>query len=328
MIPRQVGRRILLSVTLGAAVYAWIVWNADGAAVRAAFTRPGMLGVAATVCGLALANYMVRFVKWEMYRKWTGIELDRRSSLLAFLSGFVLSVTPGKVGEAFKSYLVKRVDGTPISRSAPIVLAERVTDLVGYLVLMAIGSFGTFGESMWIFGGALAVVAALVVGIASERVEHTVLGLVRRLPIIGRVAHKAETAIDSARSLLAPSRLALPCLLSVIGWGLECVGFWIVAGAMVPEDATVPGLAWCTLLYATAAVAGALSFLPGGLLVTEGLLGHRLHHVAYAGAAGAGAAAGAATILVRVCTLWFAVLVGLFATAAFVRRHGAPDEVA
>jgi uncharacterized protein (TIRG00374 family) len=271
---------------------------------------------------------MVRFVKWEMYRKWTGIELDRRSSLLAFLSGFVLSVTPGKVGEAFKSYLVKRVDGTPISRSAPIVLAERVTDLVGYLVLMAIGSFGTFGESMWIFGGALAVVAALVVGIASERVEHTVLGLVRRLPIIGRVAHKAETAIDSARSLLAPSRLALPCLLSVIGWGLECVGFWIVAGAMVPEDATVPGLAWCTLLYATAAVAGALSFLPGGLLVTEGLLGHRLHHVAYAGAAGAGAAAGAATILVRVCTLWFAVLVGLFATAAFVRRHGAPDEVA
>ena len=60
-------------------------------------------------------------------------------SALLFTSGMVMAVTPGKVGEVLKSYLLKRINGTPISASAPIVLAERVTDGLAMLLLMGFG---------------------------------------------------------------------------------------------------------------------------------------------------------------------------------------------
>ena len=57
-----------------------------------------------------------------------------------------MSITPGKMGEVFKSWLLKKRTGTPIHASAPIVVAERFTDLLGYLILVAIGGIRTLPE--------------------------------------------------------------------------------------------------------------------------------------------------------------------------------------
>ena len=46
-------------------------------------------------------------------------------------------MTPGKLGEVAQSYLLRETDGVPMARSAPIVVAERVTDLVALLVFAA-----------------------------------------------------------------------------------------------------------------------------------------------------------------------------------------------
>jgi hypothetical protein len=40
------------------------------------------------------------------------------------------------------------------------------------------------------------------------------------------------------------------------------------------------------------------------------------------------ATAGAATLLIRLCTLWFAVLVGVIALILFRRRVGLADDIA
>jgi uncharacterized protein (TIRG00374 family) len=72
-----------------------------------------------------------------------------------------------------------------------------------------------------------------------------------------------------------------------------------------------------TFIYASMTVAGALSFLPGGLGVTEaGML-------ALLGQLGTGtgrSVAAAATFVTRLCTLWYAVMVGLVALFIFARR--------
>ena len=72
-----------------------------------------------------------------------------------------------------------------------------------------------------------------------------------------------------------------------------------------------------TFIYASMTVAGALSFLPGGLGVTEaGML-------ALLGQLGTGtgrSVAAAATFVTRLCTLWYAVVVGLVALFVFARR--------
>src|SRR5437016_4808037 len=73
-------------------------------------------------------NYGWRFVKWQYYLKRLQIRLPFGTSLLIFLSGLSMAITPGKVGELLKSYFLKRVTGVPASRTSPIIVAERLTD--------------------------------------------------------------------------------------------------------------------------------------------------------------------------------------------------------
>ncbi len=51
----------------------------------------------------------------------------------------VLSVTPGKAGELLKAYFIQYRLGTPISWSAPAVMAERLTDFISLICLAFLG---------------------------------------------------------------------------------------------------------------------------------------------------------------------------------------------
>src|SRR5712691_576210 len=76
------------------------------------------------ILGLTLFNYFWRFVKWQYYLRRLEVQISRWRSLLIFVSGLSMAITPGKVGELLKSYLLKRETGVAISRTAPIIVAE------------------------------------------------------------------------------------------------------------------------------------------------------------------------------------------------------------
>ena len=320
--------RIVLGVALGALVYLGYVLYAGLDDVRAALAGFPPLLVPAAMA-LSFANYVVRFPRWERYRSLLGIQLSRGTSFTIYLAGLALTVTPGKMGEAFKSLLVRQVEGTPIHRSAPIVLAERFTDLLGFLVLLAVGGLLSMPQVGWVFWATLGLCAVLLVLAGSPRVAKLCVRLVSRLPLLHRLAGRVDGALEATRVLLRFRELPLPTLLATLGWGLECVAFWLVASAFSPEPLS---LAFAAYTFALAAVAGAvLVVFPGGLGVTEASMGALLTaELVRRGLpeSQAPAAAASATLIIRLCTLWFAVGVGLVATLVFARRHGKVPEVA
>jgi uncharacterized protein (TIRG00374 family) len=271
-------------------------------------------------CGLAAANFLLRFVKWEYYLRLLEIRgVPRGDSLLIFLSGFVLTITPGKVGEIFKSLILFQLRGVPVARSAPIVVAERITDLIGVIVLIMIGSVSFAGGLFWASLGAL-LVGALLVSVASPRLSHRLLSLLPRLPGRlglwgGRLAPRLGEALAQVRALTTPVRLVFPVLLSVVAWALEGVGLWVILRGL---GHTAP-LPFTAFFDATATLAGALVPVPGGLGVTEGLLKEQMVRLGGVGAA----TATAAMLLARLATLWFAVAVGFGALAILRARHPA-----
>ena len=91
------------------------------------------------ILGFTLFNYFWRFVKWQYYLRRLKIVLDWRKSLIIFLSGLSMAITPGKVGELLKSYLLRQATGAAISRTSPIIVAERLTDGIAMLGLAATG---------------------------------------------------------------------------------------------------------------------------------------------------------------------------------------------
>ena len=81
---------------------------------------------AAGALGLAAINYALRFLEMGVVLAPARTCAFRfGDSFGIFLSGFSLTVTPGKVGEVLKSYLLREMHGVPMARTAPIVVAER-----------------------------------------------------------------------------------------------------------------------------------------------------------------------------------------------------------
>jgi uncharacterized protein (TIRG00374 family) len=304
--------RVVLGVAAGVAIYvAFSIW-ADARSVGRALADFHWL-IALAALGLASLNYLVRFGRWHYYLKVLGLKVPVGHSLLVFLGGFSLTVTPGKLGEVVKAFLLRESHGIPAARTAPIVIAERFTDLVGLLLLACVGIFSFKADPRFLIVAAILIGFGLLV-VSVESIAAFFLRLSSHVPFVCKVTPKLEEAYRTTAELLRPRPLILGVLLSVVSWFFECTAFWAVvhgfAGASVDIQAA-------TFIYASMTVAGALSFLPGGLGVTEaGML-------AMLGQLATGcnrSVAAAATFVTRLCTLWFAVLVGVAALLIFARQ--------
>src|SRR5690606_27664117 len=141
--------RFLLALLFAICVYGAFVAFTGYQALRSALQGFAWETFAGAL-GLASFNYLLRFAKWEFYLAKLGVRgIPLGESLLAFLSGFVLTVTPVKVGEVFKSALLSKTHGVDMARTAPIVLAERLTVVIAIVVLIVVGSLGFSGGLIW-----------------------------------------------------------------------------------------------------------------------------------------------------------------------------------
>jgi uncharacterized protein (TIRG00374 family) len=108
-----------------------------------------------------------------------------------------------------------------------------------------------------------------------------------------------------------------------VAWLCECLGFWLTLKAFAPDP---QALAAC-FIYALGTIVGVAS--PGGLGLTEGSMVGMLQTGAIMGANKLGpATATAATLIIRMATLWFAVLVGAVVLLFFQGRfRGVAEEI-
>lgn len=310
-------RRLLLSLGLGFAVLVALSLYADLPRLVEAFGRFHWAYLPA-VLGLTVFNYGLRFVKWEYYLGLIGARPGRADSLTIFLSGFSMVMTPGKVGEVLKSVLLRRAVGTPISRSVPVLLAERLSDGLAMLLLASTGlALYSYGRPVLLFILALAV--GVVLAVQYPPFVAGALGLAARVPILApRIQHLAAF-YESAQALLGLRPMALAVMLGFFSWGAESVAFFLVlVGLGLSPDALL--LVKATFILATSTLIGASSMLPGGLGAAEGSITWMLL------ADLAREEAAAATILIRFCTLWFGVLLGSSALILRGRRFLADDR--
>jgi uncharacterized protein (TIRG00374 family) len=306
--------RLLLSLVLGALVFLGLSAYADFSAVLESLGEFRWEFLPA-VLALTSANYVLRFLKWQFYLRTIGVEgFSRSNSALTYLSGLGMVVTPGKVGEWLKCYLLRELHGTPFSRSAPIVMAERLTDMLALVILGSVGML-VFGDSWPVFAIVLIGCGALVVVARNKRLAHWLLQRLEGLPLVGRFARQAEQFYDSSYALLAPVPLVSMTLLSVVSWGFEVVGFFVVLQGLGLET-SLDVLLKASFIMPAATLASALLLTPGGLGVAEtGITGLsvRLLDMDKANAA-------VGTLIIRFGTLWFGVIVGLIALAIVARR--------
>lgn len=235
---------------------------------------------------LTALNYLLRFWRWQRYLARLSIAVPAGRSFAIFVAGLSGTITPAKLGEVLKCVLLKRGFDVPVRRSVPIVLAERVTDATGVVVLALAAGAGT---ERW------PLIALAVAGVVATVV-------VVRSPLLERFAGLGE-APGAARALLDTPLLLGMTALSAASWFCECLAAYVCVRGLRLDLS----LADTVVVFSLGSLAGALSFLPGGLGVAETSMTGLIQVLSDASRA----AAVAATVLIRLATLWFAVALGL-----------------
>lgn len=301
-------RALTLSIGLSALLYLGFVLLADYRAVLAALGRLGPMALAGILL-LSLINYGLRFWRWHRYLSALGHSLPVWRHVLYYVAGFTLTVTPGKAGEAVRSlYLYPH--GVPYSRSVAALLVERLLDVLA-MSLLALLIVTARPDYAWLVALAWLLTVFGVWAISRPGWPQR-LRQWRRGRRFGQHLERLARLFESAAVLLRPGLLLFGLAIGVLGWGLEGLAlYWIARDLGVPI-ALMTGVG----IYAIAVLAGALSFLPGGLGGTEAVMGVLL--VAF-GADGATAVA--ITLLCRLATLWFAVALGGLAVAVLGMRE-------
>lgn len=290
----------MASALLSALVFAVVAAFGDARAVAASI-RDLPASTLALMALLTLVGYVVRALRWRYLTRVVGYRSTVADATYIQFSGMTMTVTPGKVGEVIKGLLARDLIGMPAARGATLVFSERLADLIGVTVLSlgAVSAVSDTVPALVAMGVALAGGVALL---SSHRFHATALRVALKQRSLAPYAEHADAVSETIRLTLSPVPLATSAAFAAFAWSFEGIAFHLCL-----RELGFDGLSAASAIgiYAIAAIVGALSFTPGGIGLTEASLAGLLVAVGMPAAS-----ASAATLVIRVITMWFGVALG------------------
>ena len=249
---------------------------------------------------LSLGNYYLRYVKWHWYLARMGQKIKKWPNMLVFLSAFALTVTPGKVGEFIKTFILKQKHDVPYTASTAALLMERFTDVIALVLLACLGFFLNFLHPVAAVASILLLLASVLL-IRNRDIAQVIIRYTARFRRLKRFSENLEAFYNTGWTLLEVDILSGAIVISLAAWLLEGLEYTLIARALGFDITMMEGV----FIYSAALLGGALTIFIGGLGATEGGL------VVLGIAFGMSRTVSVSSaIIVRLMTLWFAVVIG------------------
>ncbi len=312
-------RSLLLVATIVTGASAVSVWLAIQ-------TAPDLLHRVSLVALLpilvaACVSFSLRIFRLYFFLSTSGVSISLHNTVIVQLVGFALSITPAHLGEVFKLQLIRERAGSPLLRTAPLVLLERLTEGGGFLILAIVSAIGIPGlrsqiTTPWLIAlGLAATIAFAVARVALRpRVNLPTSALPasrwqRILPHLQNLWHGVESTftLRQISGGLAFSTVARFADGIVLLFAARVLGF-----NLSPLTAV--------FVLAVSGLAGGISFLPGGTGAVESTM---VGLLALLGATLPNALA--ITLLARLSSLWLWVALGLLLAFAMRLLPKSPD---
>jgi uncharacterized protein (TIRG00374 family) len=279
----------------------------------------------AVLLALSLLNYALRTLRWRVFTTALRLGTSIRQDLRHYMAGFAMTVTPGRIGELVRLRWIGRETGHGLDRTAPLMLMDRASDLAAIALLLALalglgtGGRGTGGRGIdgAIAAAVLALAAALVLTRPALLERGAELGW-RLTGIRPRLFARLRRAGAALRPFSQPSVLVPAIALGMVGWFAEGWSLHLLLGWMGHDIGLWPAVA----VFVFATLTGGATGMPGGLGGAEAAM------VALLSLQGVPLDISIpATAIIRLTTLWFAILIGmaLFPMAERMARRAGAD---
>lgn len=302
LLDRRTIQTITWFVIAGALLYLaavfWFGWQET-------LTAFATLGLQTLLIGILLSSspYLFRFVRWEYSVRCLGYSVPRLDHLPIYLSGFALTVTPGKTGEIFRSALLLQ-HAVRVPHSLAAFLVDRGSDLLGMILLGTLAAMivGQTFAWVWLFSFAAILLGSIAF---AYLLSHSIAaaGWVRLgrcnawLPIKG-----GQSTLEAWANVWTLPSVSVFTVVAMVAYGTQALVFaWFchILGTGI-------SIADCVLIYVQATLFGAASMTPGGLGTMEAALFFQLLE---RGVSDINAMS--LVISIRLVTLWFGVLTGI-----------------
>jgi len=258
--------------------------------------------------GLTTAGYLLRYLKWDLFLKKAGVALPAKQNLFVFFSGLSMIVTPGKIGEVWKGWLIRDISGDSLNKTVPVVILDRITDVLSLILLSAVGIL-SYREGVPLLVVLLVLIAGFYVAIRSKAVSEKMLGVLERHA--GKYAPDAKAMHTTFEQAMEPATLLGLSALNALAWFCECLGLYVVVMGFHQQIS----ITLATFIFSFASLAGGVSMIPGGIGLAEATITGFLQVYGLDAVSAIGIA-----LVVRFGTLWYGVLLGSAVYLAFRRK--------
>lgn len=257
---------------------------------------------------LTTIAYFIRFLKWNFFLKSVDVHLNLKDNLFVFFSGLGMIITPAKVGEIWKGWLIKDINGESLSKTIPVVIIDRVTDLIGLIILSALGIL-YYKEGSYILLILIALFIGFFVAIKSEKISGKIISILENRA--GKYSKDVKSMHKTFQELMNPKNMTLMSFLSAFAWFFECLAlFFVIIGFGESISVLIS-----TFVFSFASLAGAVSMIPGGLGVAEATFSGLLQYFGLTPTISVGVA-----IIIRFGTLWYGTILGFMVYLLFKKR--------
>ena len=253
---------------------------------------------------LTSASWIPLFIKWHILLKNSKIDIPLRKSIAVFLSGPIFEITPGQIGILMKSQILKTGSNISRTKTIPIILSEKLYDVIGAIIVSIIGIIILELNPVLII---IAISALAVIFFfmyynpASEMFFKQITKTKFFSKYVDNISEFYETIKKSTNVKIA----GICILLSLTYWVIISAAAYYT---LIAFNINVLDYLEIFAIYTTSILLGAVTFIPGGIGITEGSIAglFALNGINVSTAL-------IVSIMIRILTLWYSVGIGFIA---------------
>ena len=296
-------KKLLATLIIVLLIMAVIIFSLDAAKIWNEFTK---LSIYTLMSGafFMLLLYSIRYLKWQLFLRSLGVRVGIISTMPIYMAGIGMGLTPGKVGEVIKSYVLEQEKGVSFSLTASTITAERLTGVLGCFILCVVALWHLGLANLFNYA-VIVILAATILGMAIIKSKY-MMRLVNHILANQYIVKYRDSLLrfyNATLKLLGVKVLLQGIAISTCYWFMECMIFYsLLSGAGI--DIT---LTKSVAILTAASIGGAITMLPGSIGALEGgLVGILVYE---------GVILETATCVVlshRVFAMWIPLFVGIF----------------
>ena len=253
---------------------------------------------------LVSASWIPLIIKWHFLLKNSEVDVPLTKSIAVFFSGVAFEITPGQIGALIKSQILKTSYNIPRTKTVPIVIVEKVYDLIGAILASVIGII-ILGMEIYLIAIAISVLAFIFFFMYHKPASELFFNRITKLKFFSKHIENISGFYEIVQKSTNVRAATICILLALAYW------FMVSAAAyytLISFDVNILDYLKVLAIYSTSTLLGAISFIPAGIGITEGSIAglFTLNGIDVSTAL-------ILAVMIRIFTLWYSVSVGFIA---------------